>query len=326
MKKNKMMRIASVLLVAVLISTCAIAGTYAKYVTRASGEDTARVAKWGILIDIDGGDMFASKYPASDKLYLAAEGKYSVEAFAEEGKEADKVVAPGTSSDEIEKTLTATVTGKPEVAARYAITGTVNDIVLPAGKYIDYTNLVLKDGEYGYTDTFTLDKDYAPVKWNLLIKKGNTEFDVATELYKALPENLMAAAEAYGMSKEGCSFFAAVNILKKVAGNDGYKEIVEAALGNIVSGGRNFQLDVTDDGVFTLSYDFDANKEMGFEFTLSWAWAFEQLDDNGNVIDLYDMADTYLGNLAAGIDGIVVPEGANLTIGATLTASATQID
>ena len=47
MKKNKMMRIASVLLVAVLMSTCAISGTFAKYVTGATGTDTARVAKWG---------------------------------------------------------------------------------------------------------------------------------------------------------------------------------------------------------------------------------------------------------------------------------------
>ena len=61
MKKNKMMRIASVLLVAVLISTCAISGTFAKYVTRAEGTDTARVAKWGILLTVEG-SAFADKY------------------------------------------------------------------------------------------------------------------------------------------------------------------------------------------------------------------------------------------------------------------------
>ena len=203
----------------------------------------------------------------------------------------------------------------------------MTDIVLPAGEYIDYTNLVLKDGKYGYTDTFTLEADYAPVKWNLSISKnGGEALNVADALYDNLPPELLAKAEAYGLTKDGCSFFAAVSILKKVADNDTYVEVVDTALGNIVSGGRNFTLDVTDDGVFTLSYDFDANKEMGFEFVLSWEWAFEQLDDNGAVIDLYDKADTYLGNIAAGIDGIVVPEGASINIGATLTASATQID
>ena len=51
MKKNKMMRIASVLLVAVLLSTCAISGTFAKYTSVATGTDSARVAKWAFEIN-----------------------------------------------------------------------------------------------------------------------------------------------------------------------------------------------------------------------------------------------------------------------------------
>ena len=47
MKKNVMMRVASALLVAVLMTTCAISGTFAKYTSSATGSDTARVAKWG---------------------------------------------------------------------------------------------------------------------------------------------------------------------------------------------------------------------------------------------------------------------------------------
>ena len=43
MKKNTMMRIASVLLVAVLLSTCAISGTFAKYTSQYTGSaDRAR--------------------------------------------------------------------------------------------------------------------------------------------------------------------------------------------------------------------------------------------------------------------------------------------
>ena len=64
MKKNKMMRIASVLLVAVLLSTCAIFGTFAKYTTAVSSKDSARVAYWGFQssnsIDITG--LFATTY------------------------------------------------------------------------------------------------------------------------------------------------------------------------------------------------------------------------------------------------------------------------
>ncbi len=326
MKKNNVMRVFTLLLALTLISACAISGTFAKYVTRASGEDAARVAKWGVILGIDGTEAFGTQYDAEDDSYIAAGGEYTVVS-----SNGDKVVAPGTSSDLLGTTLTASVKGTPEVAARYSIEGTVEDIVLAAGTYTDYTNLVVENGEYGYFDTFTLEKDYSPVKWNLVISKGNTHFDVATELYNALPANLIAAAENYGLTPNGCSFFSAIEILKKVAGNDGYKNIVDTALGNIVSGGRNFQLDVTDDG-FVMSYDFDPNKVMDFTFELSWEWAFEQKDDTGAVIDLYDMADTFLGNWAAvelgdTIDGFVAPAApSNLYIGAGLTATAVQID
>ena len=45
--KNKALRLASCLLIAVLLTTCAVSGTFAKYVTSANGSDSARVAKWG---------------------------------------------------------------------------------------------------------------------------------------------------------------------------------------------------------------------------------------------------------------------------------------
>ena len=83
MTKNKMMRIASVLLVAVLLSTCAISGTFAKYTTTVSSEDSARVAKWGfepVAMDITG--LF-------NKVYDAGAADYTVESAVD-------VIAPGT--------------------------------------------------------------------------------------------------------------------------------------------------------------------------------------------------------------------------------------
>ena len=65
MKKNKMMRLASFLLVAVLLSTCAISGTFAKYVTTVSNTDTARVARWGFTgenAEIAITDLFKTGY------------------------------------------------------------------------------------------------------------------------------------------------------------------------------------------------------------------------------------------------------------------------
>jgi len=335
MKKNKMMRIASILMVATLITTCAISGTFAKYVTKAEGEDQARVAKWGVLVSIDG-NAFDTKYKTSDEAYKEDGGEFSVVAFNEK----DQVVAPGTSAKEAGLALVATVKGTPEVATRYTLEGKgIKDVVLPAGTYTDYTQLVkAQDGTYGYTGTFTLDKDYAPVKWNLVIEGKGQTINVATALYDNLPAANIAQAEALGLTKEGCSFFDAIAILKKVAGNPGYTNIVETALGKIVSGGRNFTLEADKDkGTFKLGYDFDPNKEMDFKFTLSWEWAFENGEEIKETVTVdgeetqvgtgiyeFDAADTFLGNIAAGV--VEAPAGASVTINAAFTATATQID
>lgn len=324
MKKNTMMRIASILLVVTLLSTCVISGTFAKYVTKAEGEDQARVAKWGVLVSIDG-NLFADKYDATDEAYLEDGGEYAVVSA-----NGDQVVAPGTSAEQADMALVATVKGTPEVAARYTLEGkNIKDVVLEAGDYTDYTQLIkAADGSYGYTGTFNLAKDYAPVKWNLVIEGKGKTLDVATALYDNLPAANLAQAEAYGLTRKGCSIFDAITIIQKVAGNEGYKNIVEAALGQIVSGGRNFELEADKDaGTFKLSYDFDPNKEMDFTFTLDWNWAFEQEN-----YELFDKADTFLGNWAAvkmgqTIDGFVEPAApSSCEIAASLIATATQID
>ncbi len=82
MKKNKIMRLASFLLVAVMLSTCAISGTFAKYTTSNSGSDTARVAYWGFgtnTLTIDG--LFSDTY---------LDGKV-------DSANTDNVIAPGTT-------------------------------------------------------------------------------------------------------------------------------------------------------------------------------------------------------------------------------------
>lgn len=327
MKKNRIMRVFSVLLALTLISTCAISVTFAKYVTKAEGQDQARVAKWGVVVTVEG-NAFADKYAATDEAYLEDGGEYSVVSSVE----GEQVVAPGTSAEEADMALVATVKGTPEVAARYTLEGKgIQDVVLPKGTYTDYTHLVkADDGTYGYTDTFELAKDYAPVKWNLVIEGKGQTLNLATALYDNLPAANLAQAEAYGLTREGCSIFDAIVIIQKVAGNEGYKNIVEAALSQVVSGGRNFELEADKAaGTFKLSYDFDPNKEMDYKFTLTWAWAFENgeeiLDADGNGTGIYefDAADTYLGNVAA---GVVTDDNASTTLAATFIATATQID
>ena len=108
MKKNVMMRVASALLVAVLMTTCAISGTFAKYTTTATGSDTARVAKWGFTQNTIEINMFDGNYTNVQAIDSDSDG------------EIDNVVAPGTS-----KTATIDFTpanGTPEVAYTFKVT------------------------------------------------------------------------------------------------------------------------------------------------------------------------------------------------------------
>lgn len=52
MKKNIMMRLSAVLLVAVLLTTCVISGTWAKYTKTGAADETARVAAFGVNIAV----------------------------------------------------------------------------------------------------------------------------------------------------------------------------------------------------------------------------------------------------------------------------------
>lgn len=103
-KTNKVMRLAAVLLVLTLISSCFVGGTFAKYVSEGKGEDSARVAKWGVTAEWSG-DIFSSVYDiGEDSFTVQSGGGY--------------VVAPGTESPEPYK---LTFSGTPEVACEYTI-------------------------------------------------------------------------------------------------------------------------------------------------------------------------------------------------------------
>ena len=112
MKKNKMMRLASGLLVATLLTTSMISGTFAKYVTSADATDTARVAKFGVVITANG-TTFAEEYATHDSGYGT---------LVNSVVSTDKVVAPGTSGSMASMTLS----GTPEVAVKVTYAADLN--------------------------------------------------------------------------------------------------------------------------------------------------------------------------------------------------------
>lgn len=103
MKKNRTLRVSALLLALTLITTCFVGGTFAKYITRNSGSDTARVAKWGVTITPNG-TLFSDAYVTDDGAAAAA--------IANSVVSTEDVVAPGTNGNLAKVVLG----GTPEVA------------------------------------------------------------------------------------------------------------------------------------------------------------------------------------------------------------------
>ena len=104
-----MLKIAAILMVAVLLTTCAISSTFAKYVTTAQGSDTARIAKFGLVATttVDGfNTTYATKAGAATDTSITNSVVSSDD---------DKLIAPGTTRA-INTALSAT--GTAEVAVR----------------------------------------------------------------------------------------------------------------------------------------------------------------------------------------------------------------
>lgn len=119
MKKNTMMRLASALLVLVMLTTCAISGTFAKYVTANNGSDNARVAKFGVEIEIDD-TIFSNSYKNEATTWTENETGRDITVQTKTSTEGN-IIAPGT-----EGALAGfTVTGTPEVDVEVTYTATL---------------------------------------------------------------------------------------------------------------------------------------------------------------------------------------------------------
>lgn len=111
-RKSILPKLVVILLMVMLVSTSLLSRTLAKYVSTGTLlTDTARVAKWGVVITPTQGGLFATQY-ATDETpgYTGSHTVASVDTTF--------VVAPGTSG-----TITSfSITGSPEVASRLTIT------------------------------------------------------------------------------------------------------------------------------------------------------------------------------------------------------------
>ena len=185
MKKNAMMKIAAILMVAVLLTTCAISSTFAKYTTTGvTGTDSARVAKWGVTVNATLlSNLFAARYDndTTDKSAISLN--------------AQDIVAPGTTKY---VALTNAVSGQPEVAVEITTAAEValDNWALDDSKF--YCPLVFKIGATEATATTidgkTFTGDDAEARLEAAIKeeieKSTAQYEAGTDLEAATGADL----------------------------------------------------------------------------------------------------------------------------------------
>lgn len=153
-------------MIATMLSTSIVSGTYAKYVTSDNAEDSARVAKFGVTVTASG-SLF-------DKTYMSVGGGNTPggttvatgdTTLTVESLEDDNVVAPGTKNDD---GITFAIAGTPEVDVRLdVVVDEVKEVFLK-GTTTKLPDMTTGDAE----DTFDNTVDYYPVKFTLTQDTG----------------------------------------------------------------------------------------------------------------------------------------------------------
>ena len=229
MKTNKIMRVASVLLVAVLLTTCAISGTFAKYVTTATSGDSARVAKWGITMTNLGDNTFIDHYDT--------------------GLVDGVIVAPGTTYG-----TTYEVDGTPETAYQLTFVGTLTEEVFLADAAYDYlahyNGMDIAEG--GLTET------YYPIKYTVTVTttRGEVENNAA-DTYNTLQAALAAISAmtvTYAPGTE-CDFVLGLSWAWAIADQN---DVADTILGDLATAADDGSVDLdTDELVDGTDYNLD---------------------------------------------------------------------
>lgn len=288
MKKNNMMRLATLMMALMLITTCAVGGTFAKYTTQDSASDAARVAKWGVELQVVGnlyGDSYKDTIVKDNDSTIAIQ---TVDAKTD-------AVAPGTLN---ENGFTFSLKGKPEVDGQVTTTMKIQ-------------NVFLKKGDYGIM---------IPVDKGVVTAANFDEF--SQDLY-TLSNGTFTKATAYS-DVDFYTLEDAVSVtddyypvVYTLAGNTSYSgtdadNTLEEAAKLIASQmGLTAAAPASDTSItYTGTKTFESNTDLASwkvdGLTLTWAWAFGNENEVGNDASENDKADTILGLLENTTEGTVV--------------------
>ncbi len=309
MKKNRMLKIASAMIMLCLITTCAIGTTFAKYTTANSASDTARVAKWGVEVSASG-TMFGKAYGANgagsfgDSIMAETSGSVNTAS-------ADKVVAPGTKND---TGIQIKLKGQPEVSFEFTATANpTQDIFLGINTYgvmveahgVNAATDFIEEGIY-YLESST----YKPASLSYyLANTGAT--------YYKLTDKVRVDAVYYPIVWTGAVVATAT---PGVGSGTQQFATLAAAVANLV------------DGINALPA-YEANTNVDLTYTLTWAWAIEN-GANAAEKELANKCDTILGNIGhvtvvklTGQDYVAIESTDYcLTVESGFSVTATQVD
>ena len=252
MKKNILMRIGSTALVLTMMTSYIITGTYAKYASQNTKNDTARVAKFGVDIAATG-SLFGKQYV--DKAGGNGLGSTNFTVSSSE-----QVVAPGTQNT---KGITFTVSGTPEVDVSISIRADSTSKVFLKQKSAFYPNTVTENST---TDKFNVTADYYPVLYTL--KKDGAAVAGATNVtFDVLATKLQETTTYYA----GTTLNATYNITWKwdfsaSAGLDDEVTKKDTLLGDIAAAGGATANVTIDKVALTKGTDYSLTEAVTFTF------------------------------------------------------------
>ena len=346
MKKNKFMRLASCLLVGTLLTTCAISGTFAKYTTQDAANDSARVAKWGVELQIIGslyGDAYNYNNGTDDDfkddvpvIYNQNESTVSVHAA-----DTKNVVAPGTKSD---TPFRFKLNGTPEVDTQILATIKTENVFLAQGTYgimvAVAANTVTEQNFSKIGDLYTAEQ-ITPGTGNAYVKYTKADVFQAGADYFTLEDVVKVTDDYYPVVYSYDSALANGDDVNTNADDTDENTLATIAktIADKLAGTGGTVTDIMDDedadagypdnDAYTVGYRvvskiYDTNTDLttlglGNE-SISWEWNFTDkakvdgdevfagIDDpfEQNQVDEDDGADTILGNLGATDEDVIV--------------------
>ena len=229
-KKHWTLRAAGLLFALVLITSCFVGGTFAKYVTTGTGYESARVAKFGVTMSVANDKAFKQTYDTDNDSISGTISK-SVE-YSGNGDE--NLVAPGTKGSNF---VVLSIKGTPEVAVNVKIEASGTDVFLKAGEYPDLTTAA--DG-----NKFKLATDYYPITYTL--RKTGESDPVKTGNLDAIIDYLNNLNNLNNLSGNPSGNYKANTDLSKVFGTytlswewkfEGGNDKADTLLGAVTAGG-----------------------------------------------------------------------------------------